>query len=76
MAATVSKSRFKPRALEYFRKVQETGEELILTDHGKPVLRITPYKPDPGAALSSLRKSVVRYAEPLEPTGEKWEGLK
>jgi antitoxin (DNA-binding transcriptional repressor) of toxin-antitoxin stability system len=76
VATTVSKSRFKPRALEYFRKIQETGEELILTDHGKPVLRISAYKADPAAALKSLRNSVVRFTDPLKPTGEKWNALK
>jgi antitoxin (DNA-binding transcriptional repressor) of toxin-antitoxin stability system len=51
MAQTISKSKFKPRALEYFRKIQETGEELVLTDHGKPVLKITAFKADPAASL-------------------------
>jgi hypothetical protein len=38
MEQVVSKSQFKPRALQYFREVQEKGLELIITDHGKPVL--------------------------------------
>ena len=76
MVQTVSKSKFKPRALEYFRKVQETGEELVLTDHGKPVLKIVAFKPDPEAALKSLRKTVVRFTDPLRPTDEPWNALK
>jgi len=76
MVQTVSKSKFKPRALEYFRKIQETGEELVLTDHGKPVLKISAFKPDPAAALKSLRNTVVRFTDPLQPTGEVWEALK
>ena len=76
MVQTMSKSKFKPRALEYFRKIQETGEELVLTDHGKPVLKITAFKPDPAAALKSLRNTVVRFTDPLQPTGEAWEALK
>lgn len=75
MVQTVSKSGFKPKALEYFRRIQETGEEIVLTDHGKPVLRISAYKPDPAAALRSLRNTVVRYREPLEPTGSEWDAL-
>lgn len=76
MVQTVSKSKFKPRALEYFRKIQETGEELVLTDHGKPVLKITAFKPDPAALLKSLRNTVVRFTDPLQPTGEDWDALK
>lgn len=75
MNRTVSKSRFKPHALEFFRQIQETGEELIITDHGKPVLKITPYKGDPDAILMELRGSVLQYEQPTEPTGEPWEAL-
>ena len=40
MEHRISKSKFKPRALEYFREVEKTGKALIITDHGKPVLKI------------------------------------
>ncbi len=43
MKEVISKSQFKPRVLEYFRKVQEKGVELIITDHGRPVIKIIPY---------------------------------
>ncbi len=70
----VSKSKFKARALEYFRQVERTGCGLIVTDHGRPVLRIVPYREDPSAALVELRDSVVRYDAPTEPVGaEDWE---
>ncbi len=72
----VSKSRFKARALEYFRKVERTGKEIIITDRGRPVLKIVPYTPDPLSALRALRGSVIRYDEPAEPVGlEDWETL-
>ena len=72
----VSKSQFKPRALEYFRQVERTGHELIITDHGKPVLKVVPYADDPQAALAELRGSVKRYDDPTEPVGlEDWDTL-
>jgi prevent-host-death family protein len=77
MDTTISKSRFKARALEYLRQVERTGKELIITDHGKPVLRVTPYAPDPAGALAALRGSVIRYDDPTEPVGlEDWESLR
>lgn len=80
MEPIVSKSKFKPRALEYFRQVEETGQSLVITDHGKPVLRITPYQPAPGAQAEGperLRDVVARYENPFEPVGlEDWEGLR
>lgn len=72
----ISKSKFKPKSLEYFRKVQETGEPLIITDHGKPVLKIVPYTPSPDELLQVLRGSVLKYEDPLEPVGaEDWDLL-
>ena len=77
MQQQVSKSSFKARALEYFRQIERTGKELVITDRGKPVLKISPYSRDPAAALEALRGSVLRYDDPLEPVGlEDWEALK
>jgi prevent-host-death family protein len=66
---SVSKSAFKAKALEYFRDVESSGRELVITDHGKPVLKIVPYDRDPMEALKALRGSVLRYDDPLEPVG-------
>lgn len=77
MERVVSKSSFKAKALEYFREVENTGKELVITDHGKPVLKVVPYSHDPAEALRALRGSVIRYTDPLEPVGlEDWESLR
>jgi prevent-host-death family protein len=77
MEHLVSKSLFKAKALEYFREVETTGQELIITDHGKPVLKVVPYSHDPAEALRGLRGSVIRYTDPLEPVGlEDWDSLR
>jgi len=76
MAKTMSKTQFKARALEYFREVERTREELIITDRGRPVVKLIPFSGEPGSALLSLRDSVVRYDDPTEPVGEAdWEVL-
>lgn len=77
MARSVSKSQFKPHSLEYFRQIEQTGEELIITDHGRPVLKVVPYVDDPESWLKGLRNTVLRYENPLEPVAEgEWEALK
>lgn len=40
----VSKGQLKAKMLEYFRKVEQTGEELIVTNNRIPVLLVTPIK--------------------------------
>jgi prevent-host-death family protein len=73
VSKTVSKSQFKPRALAYLREVEETGEPLVLTDRGRPVLRITPYAPG-AQTLAALRGCVVRYDAATEPVAvDDWE---
>jgi prevent-host-death family protein len=77
MDSTVSKSRFKARALDYFRQVERTGRELVITDHGRPVVKIVPYASNPEEALAALRGSVLRYDDPTEPVGlDEWEALR
>ncbi len=77
MEQMISKSKFKPRALHYFREIERTGRGLIICDRGKPVLKIVPYAEDPEEALKALRNTVIKYEDPSEPVGlEDWEALK
>jgi antitoxin (DNA-binding transcriptional repressor) of toxin-antitoxin stability system len=77
MGEMISKSQFKPRALQYFREIEKTGQELIISDRGKPVLKIVPYTENPADALKSLRNTVVKYEDPTGPVGlEDWEALR
>ena len=72
--STVSKSRFKAQALELFRQVERTGKPITITDRGKPVLKLVPYRDDPEAAVRVLRESVVKYRNPTKPVGDdEWE---
>jgi prevent-host-death family protein len=74
MPLSVSKSRFKAQALELFREVERTGQPIIITDRGTPVLKVTPYREDPDAALRVLRETVVKYDAPTQPVAdEDWE---
>lgn len=70
----VSKSKFKARALAYFRWIQETGKSLTITDRGHPVAKIIPFREDSQQTLTELRGSVIRYDDPIAPVGsEDWE---
>ncbi|MDZ7706870.1 MAG: type II toxin-antitoxin system prevent-host-death family antitoxin [Trueperaceae bacterium] len=73
MTRQVSKSQFAPKALAYLREVERTGEPLIITDRGRPVVRIEPHAPADDL-LASLRGCVLRYDDPTEPVGDtEWE---
>ena len=77
MARIISKSKFKPHALKYFRQIEETGQEIIITDHANPVIKISPYRHDSKTILKDLRNSIQFYDDPLEPVAEDdWDILK
>lgn len=61
---TVSKSRLKARALEYFREVETTGQELAVTGRGKPVLEIVPS----GRDARAVRRYFFRAAPAFSMT--------
>ena len=74
MKKRVSKSVFKARALEFCREIESTGESLVLTDHGRPVLEVRPYEENDSDPLDTLRRSVVRYERPSDPVADdEWE---
>ena len=41
---TVSKSHLKAHMLRIFREIERSGEEIIVTDNSRPVLKIVPFK--------------------------------
>ena len=65
----VSKSEFKAHALEFFRIIEQSGQEIIITDRGRPVIKIIPLTAEPETLLKSLRGTVIEYENPTEPVG-------
>ncbi len=71
MNQQLSKSAFKAKALEYFRQVEDTGESVIVTDHGKPVVEVRAVQQSELDPLAILKGTVVKYDQPFEPI-EDW----
>ena len=74
MMIRVSKSQLKAKMLEYFRRVEQTGEELIVTSGGKPTLRVIPYesRQSPSQAFSVIREQAAEYGDIREPETDEW----
>jgi prevent-host-death family protein len=77
---TVSKSQLKARMLAYFRAVEATGEPLIVTDGGRPVLRIVPIAPAPETVdqvFADVRghNPFLTDEDPDAPTIDEWPQL-
>ncbi|CAG0958367.1 MAG: type II toxin-antitoxin system prevent-host-death family antitoxin [Rhizobiaceae bacterium] len=77
MAVRVSKSEFKAKALEYFRRVEASGEPLVITDHGRPSLELRKITEDQRDPFEILKGTLLHYDRPLDPVDdEEWEALK
>ena len=74
----VSKSVLKAHMLEYFRKVEETGEELVVTSHKTPTLKVVPIQQKKSVSdlFSGIRNVATLHGDLTEPEMDAWgEGL-
>ncbi|MCP5107952.1 MAG: prevent-host-death protein [bacterium] len=74
---TVSQGRLKTNMQEYFRKVAQSGEELIVTKHNIPILKIVPLKKkrDVKEVFADIRGAVKYSGDLLKPETEEWGEL-
>ena len=68
----VPKSEFKPRAFAYLRRVEQ-GDQVCITDHGRPVADIIAHHAEEDQELQELRGLVLKYDRPMDPVGVEWE---
>ena len=74
MVDTISKSQLKAKVYEVFRNIEASGDELIVTDHGKPVLKIVPIKEKATVAeiFGDLQGQVIYHEDINTPTIDEW----
>ena len=74
---TISKSALKARMLEYFRQVEQTGEELIVTSDGRPVLKVVPFvqRAPVEAVFADARGRLTWEGDVNDPTNAEWNEL-
>ena len=77
MDHAISKSQLKARMLEIFRSLESSGDEFILSDHGKPFLKIVTIKEKTTAAelFGDLQERVVYHEDIDTPTMDEWGDL-
>ena len=74
---SISKSKLKANMLRIFREIEETGQEWIVTDHNRPVLRIQPIakKKTVEEVFGAIQDRVVYRADINTPTTDEWGAL-
>ncbi|HET6613648.1 MAG TPA: type II toxin-antitoxin system Phd/YefM family antitoxin [Kofleriaceae bacterium] len=73
----VSASTFKATCLELLKKVQRTGQPILITRRGEPVAEVVPAKRPTRTRgwVGSAKGTGKILGDIVEPTGEKWEAL-
>lgn len=72
MERTVKASEFKARCLALMDEVAESGDTLVITKHGKPVVRVAPVRPA-GVKFGFYSGHVEVVGDILEPIDVTWE---
>ncbi len=72
---TISKSKLKPNMLRIFREIEKSGEGIIVTDRGRPTLKIEPIKEKLSVeeVFADIQGKVIFYEDPNTPTIDEWE---
>ncbi|WP_319522871.1 type II toxin-antitoxin system prevent-host-death family antitoxin [uncultured Desulfosarcina sp.] len=70
---TIKASVFKAKCLGLMEKVNQTGEEIVITKNGKPISKLVPYRSRP-ASLFGLHGDKIRSKDDLiEPIDVEWD---
>ena len=71
---TISKSELKANMLRVFREIEASGEELIVTDRNRPVLRVQPItrKRTVEDVFGSVTGELIFYEDVNAPTIDEW----
>lgn len=77
MTITISKTQLKARMLQIFRELEESGEELIVTDRNRPVLRVVPFRPKTTVedVFADIYGQIEFFEDPNTPTSDDWQDL-
>jgi prevent-host-death family protein len=62
---TITATEFKAKCLKLLDEVQRTGEELVVSKHGKPVARVIPQ--NAAKPWLALRDGGTFIGDPFEP---------
>ena len=69
---TIKASEFKAKCLKLMDEVAESGEEIVITKHGRPVSRLTPYREKPKSLFGRGKGMIEIHGDIVEPMPAEW----
>ena len=71
-ARTMKASEFKAKCLKLMDEVAESGEEIVITKHGKPVSKLIPYKQRPKSFFGADKGRMKIIGDIVSPMPAEW----
>ena len=63
---------FKARCLKLMDEVNETGEELVVTKRGKPVVKLVPMQPKGKVFFGAMKGTATIHGDIIGPFFDDW----
>lgn len=71
---TMAAAKFKAECLREIDQVQQSGEPLIVTKRGKPIVKIIPIQdPNEGAYFGCMKETLSIAGDIMQPIDEAWD---
>ena len=70
---TIKASEFKAKCLKLMDEVAETGEEIVITKHGRPVSKLVPHREKPESWFGRDRDVIRIHGDIVAPIDVEWE---
>lgn len=70
---TIAAGEFKARCLKLMDEVNESGEELVVTKRGKPVVKLVPARPKGKSFFGAMKGTATVHGDIIGPFFEDWE---
>lgn len=70
---TIPASEFRAKCLKLIDEIQESGEEIVITKHGRPAAKLMPHAPKRRAPFGRDRHLVRFIGDVVTPLDVEWE---
>ena len=71
-ARTIKASEFKAKCLKLMDEVAESGQELVITKHGRPVSRLVPYRKKSKLVYGRNRENIEIIGDVVSAMPPEW----
>ncbi len=69
---TIKASEFNARCLKLIDEVAKSGEEIVITKHGRPVSKLAPYRKRPKMPFGRHRDKIRILGDIVSPMPAEW----